>query len=416
MSWQEELRKLDEELASGRLSADDYRVRRDQVLSSAVAHGDASAGQGPQQGFAAAPQGPPSVPQGPPPQQQYAQQQQYQQPQQPHHQQPQPSADSTQVIQPVSPPHGVPSAGGDGSAERTQAVPAAWRSQPPAGQGPQPQFSPQQQPGQFQQNPSSPASGFQQPAWNTPDSDLSPPWAGSDFPPIAAPGSSEWVKQGPESFDTETKPKKGKRTAIIAGSAVVVLAVAAILFFTVFNKKDEPANNNAGGETTSQPAPPPPTSRQAAGLLVIPDGEGPGSKTYTPDQLASVKPLPEPDLVQLKATGVTQAQSVLSNSGSTTESLWAFTTASPQDLMSKFVADQERFGFTEVTAAAQQTGVKLYTSQQMSNDKKVVVFRGHYVADGKVIRVEAFDVNSTMARQKYDALLKDQLAHTPAAR
>src|SRR3954468_24584265 len=37
VSWQDELRKLDEELAAGQISADDYRVRRDQVLSSAVA-------------------------------------------------------------------------------------------------------------------------------------------------------------------------------------------------------------------------------------------------------------------------------------------------------------------------------------------------------------------------------------------
>lgn len=126
-----------------------------------------------------------------------------------------------------------------------------------------------------------------------------------------------------------------------------------------------------------------------------------------------MKPLPEPDLVQLKAAGVTQAQSALSNDGTTTESLWAFTTSSPQDLMTKFEEDLKRFGFTEVTAAAQQTGVKLYTWQQDSGDKKYV-FRGQYVADGKVIRVETYDVNSTMARQKYDELLKDQLAHTPA--
>ncbi|MER6767386.1 hypothetical protein ABT266_45095, partial [Amycolatopsis sp. NPDC000746] len=67
MSWQEELRRLDEELASGRLSADDYRIRRDQVLSSAVGQQDQPT---------------------PPPQSQ--------------------SADSTQVIAPVSPPSGVP--------------------------------------------------------------------------------------------------------------------------------------------------------------------------------------------------------------------------------------------------------------------------------------------------------------------
>lgn len=46
MTWQEQLRKLDEDFSSGRISAEDYRVRRDQVLSSAVAptqHGQAPA-------------------------------------------------------------------------------------------------------------------------------------------------------------------------------------------------------------------------------------------------------------------------------------------------------------------------------------------------------------------------------------
>ncbi|TVT34247.1 flagellar basal body protein FliL, partial [Amycolatopsis rhizosphaerae] len=40
MTWQEELRKLDEDLASGTLSADAYRARRDQILSAAVTSGD----------------------------------------------------------------------------------------------------------------------------------------------------------------------------------------------------------------------------------------------------------------------------------------------------------------------------------------------------------------------------------------
>ncbi|WP_198010093.1 SHOCT domain-containing protein, partial [Saccharomonospora halophila] len=36
MTWQEDLRRLDENLASGNLSADEYRARRDRILSSAV--------------------------------------------------------------------------------------------------------------------------------------------------------------------------------------------------------------------------------------------------------------------------------------------------------------------------------------------------------------------------------------------
>ncbi|HEX2132481.1 MAG TPA: SHOCT domain-containing protein [Actinophytocola sp.] len=39
MSWQEGLRELDEALASGRISADEYRVRRDELLTSAVTPG-----------------------------------------------------------------------------------------------------------------------------------------------------------------------------------------------------------------------------------------------------------------------------------------------------------------------------------------------------------------------------------------
>lgn len=262
VSWQEELRNLDEELASGRLSADDYRLRRDQVLSSAVAYGDPAQQQVQQPGQQ--------------PQQPFQQQQQQQPPAPP--QQPQApqqsgqpsSADSTQIIAPVN----QPPQGGEG--ERTQVVPN-WQQQqqadpnrtqvvppvasPPGGFPQQGQSSPA---GGFpQQGQASPAGGFpqQQHGYQQPpqqgwtDNDASPPWGGSDFPPISPVGSTEWVKQGPELF--EDKPKgKGGKIAIIVIVAVLVLGGLGVGGYFAFK--------GGGGEPTDPTAQPQPTQSQNA--------------------------------------------------------------------------------------------------------------------------------------------------------
>lgn len=230
VSWQEELRKLDEELASGRLSADDYRVRRDQVLSSAVSYGE----NAPQ------PQQPPQPPQ--------------QAPQQDG------SADSTQVIAPISPPQGVPQQPQqDFGAEPTQAVSPNWQAMPPA--------DPERT--QYVANPASPPAGFPasppggfpqsgpQPAqpWNAPESDASPPWGGSDFPPISPGGGAEWVAQGPETFDTKPSTGKGKVAWISAAVVVVLVAAGLTIFLTT----------SGGGDTAAAPTTQAPAPSSAAG-------------------------------------------------------------------------------------------------------------------------------------------------------
>ena len=333
MSWQEELRKLDEELASGRLSADDYRVRRDQVLSSAVAHGESNTPQqsAPQQGGAqgatpaapqqfsqqqapAAQQPTPSQPQQAPqpqqsqPQQSHPQQAQQQQvqpqqqqsqpqqqaPQAPAPQQGQSGADSTQIIAPIGQqpqqaqqpqgqqpqgqqPQGQPQnqpqpsaeatqvvSAHDLSADRTQAVPA-WQTQPPPYQPPRQHQAPPSPPDGFQQ-PNSPAGGFQQPGphqqqapqqpWNAPDQDLSPPWGGSDFPPIAPSTGADWAKQGPEVFDERPSKSKGSRVAILSIVGLLVLAGLGVGGYFLFgNSGDTPPGPD---QTQAQePAPPP---------------------------------------------------------------------------------------------------------------------------------------------------------------
>lgn len=238
MSWQEELRQLDEELASGRLSADDYRVRRDQVLSSAVGQPDAPA---PENNTDTPP------PDAPPP-------------------------DATQVIppispaqspqsppqgfpqQPQSPPQGVPQQQLD--AERTQAVSSSWQSQPPGDDRTQFVQPPASPPGGFPQ-----AGGYQQ-GWQMPEADQAPPWGGGDLPPLG-PSSGEpgWAQQGPESFDD--KPSKGKGAKIAAGAgALVLLAVVAIGAFLLWGQgsggdSNQPAASSANEKSSSPKAPDP---------------------------------------------------------------------------------------------------------------------------------------------------------------
>ncbi|WP_338065558.1 flagellar basal body-associated protein FliL [Amycolatopsis antarctica] len=275
MSWQEELRKLDEELASGRLSADDYRVRRDQVLSSAVAHGESGAPQAaqhyPQQQYSAQPQQAPQAPQAQQPQQYQAQQGQAGRN----------TADSTQIIAPVSPPHGTPQQNPpqpsaeatqvvpaqDLSAERTQAVPA-WQTQPPAYQSPQ-------------QHPASPAGGFAQPQsppggfgqqhpqnhqqpWNAPAQDLSPPWGGSDFPPIAPSSGADWAKQGPEVFEERPPKGKGGRIAVLAIVGVLVLAGLGVGGYFLFSGSGDGPSGPEQTQAQNPPPAPPPSSTTPA--------------------------------------------------------------------------------------------------------------------------------------------------------
>lgn len=287
VTWQEELRKLDEELAAGRLAADDYRVRRDQVLSSAVTTGES--GQTPQQ-------------------------------------QPPQDAGSTQIIspvsppppqQPMSPPHGfqqqgypqqpgaestqfVPSR--DLSAERTQAVPS-WQTKPPSDPE-RTQVVPGGHPGPPQHNPSSPAGGFPQPPyqqqqqpqqqqpWNAPENDLSPPWGGSDFPPIAPAGSSEWIKQGPETFETAGKSNKKGIFAIIG--VLVLVAAGVAVWLIVANSGDD--NKAQPPQPTSQTEPSQaPAPKSVLELLPNPPGQagstnGPiNASSATGDRLLSAQ-------------------------------------------------------------------------------------------------------------------------------
>ncbi|WP_434451910.1 hypothetical protein [Lentzea sp. E54] len=217
MTWQDELQKLDNELASGRISADDYRRRRDEVLSG-------SAGGGPAQNPQGGPFAPPFKWEAQPPSTsdrtqvvnvQGAPQQQPPQPQQ------NPNPDATQVVA------GGQRGGGD--ADRTQFVAPVQPQQGGWGQQPQ-QAAP-------------------------------PPWVGGDFDQINQPSPS-W-SHGPEVFDDSSGGGKGKIFAIVGVVLVLALIGGGIWWFT--------AGSKSGGDNvaTSNTTPPPTTSSSAGPKLPL---------------------------------------------------------------------------------------------------------------------------------------------------
>lgn len=385
MSWQEELRKLDEELASGRLSADDYRVRRDQVLSSAV--------------------GQPDTQQSPPPQNGGN------------------NADSTQVIAPISPPQGTPQQQppADNSADRTQAVqPWQLQQQQQAGDAgrteyvapPQTPYSPPH--GFPQSGPASPAAGFpqaQQP-WNAPESDQSPPWGGGDLPPLVPTGDSGWVQQGPESF--EDKPKKGngaKIGAIVA--AVVVLAGIAVGAFVLWG------GDSGGGSTEQTSAAPAPTSVQAPpDPMAVADIPGTAEnydsiKSFT--QIPALNYLTSDELSTYETAQASDVKFVVHNLDGGARVIMMLTEvnspAAAQNAVSQLLATQVRNGATRVT----DTPAGVLASSVDSKDGAAAQIRAHYAHDNVVVRIEVTAPGSLQtARTNFDSILDAQLKVLPS--
>ncbi|MGW4396480.1 hypothetical protein ACWEHA_14405 [Amycolatopsis nivea] len=373
MSWQEELRRLDEELASGRLSADDYRIRRDQVLSSAVGQQDQPA---------------------PPPQSQ--------------------SADSTQVIAPVSPPGGVPQQQpqapqqppADGGAERTQVVQSWQTQQPPADAGPertqvvqpqqhQPQahYSP---PGGFPQGtPSSPPGGFpQQQPWNAAESDQTPPWGGGDLPPLGpSGGDSEWVRQGPEYFSDKPKKSGGKKIGAIVG-AVIVLAGIAFGAYWLWGR-----DSGGGGteQTTAQhsqssaaPKPPDPL-----GVASMPGKAETHDDITSFSQVDTLKYLNPQELSAYQAAGVSKVKFVVYHlEDGNLITLFLAQASSPT--AAKTAA--EKLMEVQVTNGAKRDTTApngVYATSIDAKEGQSAQSRGHYAHGNVIVRVEVSGKSQT---------------------
>lgn len=245
MSWQEELRRLDEELAAGQLSAEQYRTRRDQLLSSAAASGTPAPNQPPDASSVTQtfrPVADPNQPAGPPDSGST-------------------NADQTQVV-PGAP--GRPPGQGGWQASRPASAPAGDQTQVLPGVPTQSMVGGVPRPAPWPggpQSPQSPPRGFApqppQGGWSGQESD--PPWGGGDFPPLATAGGAEWLKQGPEVFE-RSHGSKGRQITLIVVAIVLVAGLGVGAFF-LFGRGG-PSQQAGGGHqtvqtTTSKPKPKP---------------------------------------------------------------------------------------------------------------------------------------------------------------
>jgi hypothetical protein len=385
---------LDEELASGRISADDYRVRRDTVLSSAV-NADT--------------QSPPSAPT---------------------------QADSTQIIAPLGQPQQpAPESGaaadrtqvvnhGDASgAERTQVTrpgwqgPAAW----PAGHGEAertqvvPGVPPQAFAGGFGQPPGSgPNSGgfpAQQPLWNAPSPDTSTPWGGGDFPPLAAPPSNDWAGQGPEVFETSSSGGKKKTIGIIVALVVVVaLGVGAFFFFSSNSSTTAQSPTPSSSQASAPPVPP----KDDLEIAKLPGAVAEVANFTNFADVVARKVLTTDESDAYSAAGANTARMAVSTlpSGTNLVTLTVETT-SPSDAsnaVDQLEQLQLKFGMHAYAGSAPD-GVQVVQLDKAAGG--LALIRAHYVHKNTVVRVQVDGTDLAEVGRVFDEVLAAQTQALP---
>jgi hypothetical protein len=426
VSWQDELRRLDEELAAGRISADDYRSRRDQILSTAVSPGAQPAPsasesttmipplQTPGQGMA---QPPAQPPQQQFPQQPFQQQQpppQQSPPQHPPQQQQQGAdsgedADKTQIV----PGQNV------GDSERTQAV-GGWRANlpdDPAQTQVVPGVPPQAHAGARPPRPApppqaSPPGGFpqpNQPPWQN-EEELAPPWAGQEFPPLAAAGTPDWARQGPEVFETEKKSSTGKVVGIVA-IVVVLLGIAAGAYF-LFRPDDQgTAKNDGNGQQSEQPAPPSTSEEPPGPVVELPGDESNMSKVKTFAQVEDINYLTPQEINLYRQGGASDA--VIKISTENDVEIIVLHTTMESDTAAATTRDglaQLQLNFT----LKERDGPEGVLAAENENAEGGPLLRAHYASENSVVRVQARGGDLATAGELFDEVLDAQLERLPA--
>ena len=396
MTWQDELRKLDEDLASGRIAADEYRVRRDQVLSSAVAPGGA----------------PTPTPESAPAS----------------------AAESTQMIPPVTagpPPMQQPQSGGDDSAEKTQIVSGnnmgqgertqaiqqpdsgGWRAARPNGDSDRTQVVPgvAQQPVHGGGMAPPPPPNYQQqqnqaPLWNTGPQQAGPsPWDGPSFPPLAH-GAEDWVKQGPE------ESSSGRKILIIVGIVVLVAALGVGGYFAFFNKSDNTAGGNPPPSTTQQTTPPPTTPTRPKDDLEIAPLQGSTERADVTDfdQVVENKFLTDGENKDYQTAGADKCRMVEATLPGdvhvfilTVEGSDAKKAKTARDALAKL---QGKYGMSKYAGSA-PSGVKVNQIDKKGSNPATI--RGHYTHKGTIVRVQVTGPTLAAASSGFDQVISAQL-------
>ena len=362
MSWQDELAQLDSALASGQISADEYRTRRDRVI--AQASGQSAPAQ-PQQ-----PQGaePTAVfrPVGPPQQ-----------------------GDRTQVVSGQGPGNEHTQVVGRQDADSTQIVPNMQHQQ-------QPHFPPPPPPPPWES---------QQPH---PQAMTPPPWANEDLPPEF--GQQSWPRQGPEVFEEKSGGGSGKVVGIII-AVVVVLALAggAVWFFgfkdSGNNQATDPTTEQSQPETT-KPKPPPPDIPEGP-FLDLP-GEKKFNRTVPMAQAVAEKAPTEAEAKLLQSVGVSEVSGLVTEEDGLITGIWAFKPGETGDPVAVLQAMDQLYQQAKYELISEENGVKVRKLAAAKPDD-LTVFRAHYVTeDGYMVRVEVYGKDSANVESTFNDLLADE--------
>lgn len=456
MSWQDELRRLDEDMAAGRVSTDDYRRRYDELTTQgreqrsateapaeAPADAQPETTTGAQADTAAEPQvdtkaeaqadtrteartetgagdrtGPDSDV-GPGNTATAEQGSGAEQPKDDERSGPFPPAfrwdnpspnETTQVIEPL------PAGDRPGDAERTQVV--RTPTQPPPGpqhddsertqvvQVPPPAPSPYEQP-TYQRDAFS--TGPSPAAWTPQES--TPPWVSSDLPPIPEPNAG-WMMQGPEFFEPEQKPSgTGRIVAIVA--AVVVLAGIVVGAVFLFQPSD-PVVPTTSGAAPQQPPPQasptsPPTPQSLAADL--PGQVKDTSALQNSSQLSQLAYLDEQELDVLSGARSSEAAFALSEDNGTKLIILVVQNANAAAASDQLADLQVQFALRTISGG--HTGVRVAGGDNAA-ETNPVVRRAHYASGDYVVRVEASGSDVGAVQTLFQSILASQLERLPA--
>ncbi len=379
MTRSNELQQLDEDLAAGRLSLEDHRRRRDELMRDATV----AAGTAPQEAS------------------------------------PFPPAFRWETSQPEAP---------------TQVMRAV---QPTSSYQASPSY--QQHPGQvrglFQPIDGPPVDN--RPVDNRPASnpavdnpavdDSAPPWANSDLPPLAD-QQNAWMRQGPEVFEAPALQNRSKQIIGIAVLAVLVVGLVGAGVGYVLSagpQQDQASSAQAG---PSQPAPSEPTTAarelpappapkpapvDTSQALIEPPGEarGGGGLLDLP-RLEGTDLLPRPILNALRAGAITDGVLKTTTDDGNTIGMFAFTLIdepAATDVVNTIITVQRNGGLKIDESRAQQ-GLTVLGSAPGTQS---IVYRGVYVLYNRAIFLEVFGSDYDAVLATFDSIVTQQLIYAP---
>ncbi len=392
MPWQDDLRQLDEEFATGRIDPDEYRSRRESILAAATREqtgGQQQAQQGP---F------PPPFRWGPE------------------------TPDSTQVMSAITDPPAEdrttvvrPDQGGhDESADRTQVVPRQpYPAGPPSPPGGMPMAQPQQYQGQ---------------GWESTSS--TPPWGGpNQLPPLAHGGMGAWARQGPEVFETAGKSNTGKIVGIVVAIVLVVVLGGGAAYLLINKSSDNPAPNAGGTSSTAPvttsnpPSPTKPADPDQAAFESIPKPPGTQDDKSGVVALAKLSELTlasKNEFPVLESAGVVKvAYRASAKPAADAFPAMVFTMPSPAEattLVNNLKAAQEKDGF--ITIDFEFPGIPRSVIFAKNDPQKPTVYRGLYAAGKQAVWItvkqDPFADESELSGA-YQQFVKDLLKAFPAS-